>query len=111
MQEETIVINKNLLTKIRSRAQTIKLLAKDKDLIKEAEEILDLINKESSKNTESLIERIEQKMRETKNSNPELNANLYIIHRNLVRNKISEQDALVLFEMYLSSEPFEKRIY
>jgi hypothetical protein len=111
MGEDKIVICKDILIKIKSRAQTIKLLCKDKALIKEADEILDLLSKELNKDTETVTEKIEQKMRETRKLNPDLNANLYILHRNLVKNKITEENALELFKMYLESEKFDKKIY
>lgn len=111
MGEDKIVVSKDILIKIKSRAQTIKSLCKDKTLIKEAEEILDLVNKELNKDTETVMEKIERKMRETKGVNPDLNANLYILHRNLTNNKITKEDALALYKMYLDSEIFDKKIY
>ncbi|MBE6068709.1 MAG: hypothetical protein E7211_13590 [Clostridium lundense] len=111
MGEDKIVVSKDILIKIRSRAQTIKSLCKDKALVKEADEILDLISKELSKDTETVMEKIQQKMRETKTLNPDLNADLYIVYRNLIKNKITEEDALALYKMYLESEIFDKKIY
>lgn len=106
-----MVVSKDILIKIKSRAQTIKLLCKDKVLVKEADEILDLISKELNKDTETVLEKIEKKMKETRNVNPDLNANLYILRRNLMKNKITEEDALALYTMYLESEVFDKKIY
>lgn len=111
MGEDKIVISKDILIKIKSRAQTIKSLCKDKVLIKEADEILDLVNKELNKDTETVLEKIEQKMKETRNLNPDLNASLYILYRNLMKNKITEEDALALYKAYLESEIFDKKIY
>lgn len=111
MGDDKIVICRDILIKIKSRAQIIKSSCKDKALIKEADQILDLVTKELNKDTETVLEKIEQKMRETRKSNPDLNANLYILHRNLVNNKITEENALELLKMYLESEQFDKKIY
>lgn len=111
MGEDKRVVSKDVLIKIKSRAQTIKSLCKDKALIKEADEILDLINKELNKDAETVMEKIEQKMKETRNVNPDLNASLYILYRNLMKNKITEEDALELYKTYLESEVFDKKIY
>ncbi|WP_186429922.1 hypothetical protein [Clostridium sp. BSD9I1] len=111
MGADKMVVSKDILIKIKSRAQTIKSLCKDKVLVKEADEILDLISKELNKDTETVLEKIEKKMKETRNVNPDLNANLYILRRNLMKNKITEEDALALYTMYLESEVFDKKIY
>ncbi|WP_125152158.1 hypothetical protein [Clostridium rectalis] len=111
MGEDKIVLDKEILTKIQSRATAIKLISNDKQIIKEASEILSIIEEQFKVNSVSLLERINQKMKETKLSNPELNANLYILYRKLSDNKISEEDAAVLYDLYVSSEPFDKKIY
>lgn len=111
MGEEKILVNKETLTKIQSRATAIKLIAKDKQIIKEAQDILEMIDKELDQNSLSLIEKINKKMKETKLSDPELNANLYILYRKLSDGKISEQDAAELFERYVDLQPFDKTIY
>ncbi|WP_027624852.1 hypothetical protein [Clostridium lundense] len=109
--EDKILISKDILKKIQSRAITIKLVSTDRQITKEAEEILEIINVQLKENSLSLLERIDKKMKETKLSDPELNANLYILYRNLSGGKISEQDADALFELYIKSEPFNKTIY
>ncbi|KAJ51170.1 hypothetical protein BD780_002376 [Clostridium tetanomorphum] len=109
--EEKLLIHKETLVRIQSRAMAIKFLSKDKQLTKEVEEILELIDKEIKANSMSLIEKIEHKMKETKLTNPEMNANLYILYRKLSDGKISETDASALFELYINTEPFDKKIY
>lgn len=111
MVEEKLLVNKDVLIKIQSRAIAIKLMAKDKQIIKEAEDMLEMIDKELKENSLSLLEKIDQKMKETKLTDAELNANLYILYRKLSDNKISEQDAAALFDMYVSSQSFDKTIY
>lgn len=111
MSEDKILISKDILTKIQSRAIAIKLASKDRQIIKEAEDILEIINAQLKENSLSLLEKIDKKMKETKLADPELNANLYILYRNLSDGKISEQDADALFELYVKSEPFNKTIY
>ncbi len=58
----------------------------------------------------SLKEKISSKMKETKNSDPNMNANLYILYRNLVNGRITEEEALELYNMYIKIEPYDKTI-
>lgn len=107
---DKLIVSEEIILKIQSRANAIKVLANDKQVLKEAEELLDIIEEILEDNTMTLVEKIEQKMRETKFTDPEMNASLYILHRKLSDGKISPQDAMALFEMYISSESFDKRI-
>ncbi|GAA0724231.1 hypothetical protein GCM10008905_17830 [Clostridium malenominatum] len=107
---DKLIVSEEIILKIQSRANAIKVLANDKQVLKEAEELLDIIEEILEDNTMTLVEKIEQKMRETKFTDPEMNASLYILHRKLSDGKISPQDAMALFEMYVSSESFDKRI-
>lgn len=109
--EEKILISKECIDKIRSGLNTIKVVTKDKNIKKEAEELLRLLEAETSGNELSLDERILKKMRETKNVDPDMNANLYILHRKLVNNQITEQQALQMFEMYIKDEGNGLRFY
>lgn len=109
--EQKILISKECIDKIRSGLNTIKVVTKDKNIKKEAEELLRLLEAETSGNELSLDERILKKMRETKNVDPDMNANLYILHRKLVNNQITEQQALQMFEMYIKDEGNGLRFY
>lgn len=107
---DKLVVDEEIVFKIQSRANAIKVLSKDKQVLKEVEELLDIVEKILEDNTMTLSEKIEKKMKETKFTDPEMNASLYILHRKLSDGKISPQDAVALFEMYMSSESFDKRI-
>ncbi|MBC2582118.1 hypothetical protein [Clostridium sp. DJ247] len=101
---EKVLIGKELIVKIQSGLHTIRLTTKDKNIKKEAETLLKLLETETTFNSLSLEEKILQKMKETKGTDPDLNANLYILHRKLVNKQISEQQALQLLEMYIKTE-------
>ncbi|WP_315114316.1 hypothetical protein [uncultured Clostridium sp.] len=109
--EEKLLVGHEVVTKIQSRAIAIKLTSKDRQVIKEAEEILEIIENILKDNTLTLNEKIEKKMRDTKFSDPEMNANLYILYRKLSDGKISPKDAEALFQLYINTEPFDKKIY
>jgi hypothetical protein len=55
-----------------------------------------------------LEELIANKLAETKRKNPDLNATLYMLYWNLKREKISEEEAVELFNQLLKSEKFDK---
>ena len=108
--EEKVLISKVCIQKIKMGLKTIKLNEKNKNLKKEASEMPNMIDKELSDDSESLEEKILEKMKETKKSDPDMNANLYILYRNLVDNKISEERPLRLSSMYVKIEPYNKII-
>lgn len=111
MANEKIKFNLESVDKIKSRVKAIKLMSKDKEISKLANEVIELLEHEIEENSISLMEKIELKMRESKFSDPELNANLYMVYRNLMDDKISEKDAEEMYQLYVKSESFDKKIY
>lgn len=111
MSQDKISVSEESMDKIRSRAKAIKLISKDRQVIKIAEEIMQIAGAEIDENSLDIMGKIEKKMKETKFTDPDLNANLYILYRNLMDKKISEKDAEELYEMYSKFEPFDKKIY
>jgi len=77
-------------------------------LRKKASELLNLLEDKPMIKVNSLYEMIEDKMKETKYTNSELNVNLYLLYRKLIDEKISEKEALDTFEMYMKEEEFNK---
>lgn len=111
MAGDKLIIDKDILKKIQSRVMGIKLTTKERPIAKDAEEVIQIINKVFEDNLTTLIEKIEQKMKDVRYSDPEMNASLYILYRKLVDEKISAKDAAALFEIYIKSEPFDRKIY
>lgn len=109
--EEKIYIDKQLIEKVRNGLSTIKMTSREKDIKKEAERLFNILEEELSINTLPLEERILKKMRETKTTDPDMNANLYILHRKLVNRQISEKQALEMFETYVKIEPYETKMF
>ncbi|MCT8976119.1 hypothetical protein N4T77_05855 [Clostridium sp. CX1] len=103
---EKILINKECIDKIKAGMHTIRLTTKEKSIKKEVEALIKLLEDEINLDNLSLEERILKKMKETKSVDPEMNANLYILHRKLVNGQIGEQQALELFEMYVKTDRF-----
>lgn len=87
------------------------MTTKDKIIKKEAERLFNLLEEELSINSLSLEERILKKMKETKTTDPDMNANLYILHRKLVNRQITEKQALEMFEVYVKIEPYETKMF
>lgn len=111
MSKDKIKFNVESVEKIKSRIKAIKLMSKDKEISKLAVEVIELLENEIKENSITLMEKIELKMKETKFSDPELNANLYMVYRNLMDDKISEKDAEEIYELYVKSEFFDKKLY
>ncbi|WPC41012.1 hypothetical protein [Clostridium sp. JS66] len=109
--EEKMYIDKQLVEKVRNGLNTIKMTSREKSIKKEAERLFNILEEELSINTLSLEERILKKMRETKTTDPDMNANLYILHRKLVNHQITEKQALEMFETYVKIEPYDTKIF
>ncbi len=109
--EKSISLDKESIAKLRAGLNTIKLTSKEKDIVKEATKLFDFLNEQISIASLSLEERILQKMRETKTTDPDMNANLYILHRKLVNGQIDQKQALEMFEMYVKIEPYDTKMY
>ncbi len=50
-------------------------------------------------------------MKEVRLDNPELNSKLYILYRKLSDGKITEEDARILYDVYIKSQAYDKLIY
>jgi hypothetical protein len=108
---EKILIRKQVIDKVMAGLHTIRLTSKEKNIQKEAEILVKLLGDEIVVDNESLEEKILQKMKETKSTDPEMNANLYILHRKLVNGQISEAYALELFEGYVRTDNMNNSFY
>lgn len=109
--EGKMYIDRQLIEKVRNGLSTIKVTSKEKNVRKEAERLFNLLEEELSINSLSLEERILKKMKETKTTDPDMNANLYILHRKLVNRQITEKQALEMFEVYVKIEPYETKMF
>lgn len=110
-EENKMLVNKDNLAKIKSRANAIKVMTTDKGILQNISDILQIIDKEIEDNTLSILDKIEKKMKDSRRSDPEMHASLYILYRKLSDGKISEKEAYNLYNMYISTEPFDKKIY
>lgn len=108
---EKILINKKILENIKTGLNAIKLMSNEKNTKKEIERLMNILNEELQISILSIEEKILKKMKETKRSDPEMNANLYILHRKLVNKQITEQQAAELYDMYVKIEPYETKIF
>lgn len=108
---EKILISKEIIDKIKAGLHTIRLTTKEKSIQKEAATLVKLLEAETNMDSLSLEEKILQKMKETKSTDPDMNANLYILHRKLVNGQISEQQALELFEAYVRTDNMNNGFY
>lgn len=109
-QIEKILVSKECINKIKTELKVIKVNTRDKNLKRELTGLLDMLENELNYDGVSLKEKIMDKMKETKNSDPNMNANLYILYRNLVNGRISDEQALELYNMYVKIEPYDKTI-
>lgn len=108
---EKILISKQIVDKVKAGLHTIRLTTKEKSIQKEAATLVKLLEAETNANSSSLEDRILEKMKETKGTDPDMNANLYILHRKLVNGQISEQQALELLEIYVKTDNLNNGFY
>ncbi|ANP69845.1 hypothetical protein GTH52_02430 [Clostridium tyrobutyricum] len=109
-QNEKVLISRECIEKIRTELKIIKVNTNNRNFKKDVSKLLDMLESELNYDNISLKEKIFSKMKETKNSDPSMNANLYILYRNLVNGRITEEEALELYNMYIKIEPYDKTI-
>ncbi len=109
-QNEKVLISRKCIEKIRTELKIIKVNTNNRNFKKDVSKLLDMLESELNYDNISLKEKISSKMKETKNSDPNMNANLYILYRNLVNGHITEEEALELYNMYIKIEPYDKTI-
>lgn len=97
---EKVLFQKDSLEKIETKLRGLKLTVKDKEVQSEINEILELFDEGLKTKNVSLKEMIEDKMNETKFSDPEQHFKLYMLYRKLEENKITEEEALKVYELY-----------
>jgi len=96
---EKIFVKKDSLGKILTKLRGLKVMAKDKEMQLTIDQILELLDDELKVKDISVEEMIRDKMDETKISNPEKHLKLYMLYRKLVENKITEEEALNIYEL------------
>ncbi|GFZ30975.1 hypothetical protein CSC2_15010 [Clostridium zeae] len=101
--DEYIVLRKDDVEKIKNKLNILKLLVEDPYAKEKVEEVLGIVNTDQSKSeSKSIDEVIYNKMKETKSTNPELSADLYVIYRKLQEKKINPAEAIRLYKIYIS---------
>lgn len=111
MEKNKILISKDCIDKLILGLKSIKVSTTNKTLVKDIERLLKLLNDELREDSIPLKDKILDKMKETKGIDPELNANLYILYRNLDNGYINEEQAQELFGAYVKMESYNKKIY
>lgn len=106
-ETKSILMDREILQKVKVKISQIEKISQEPIIKEMSKEILELLNKKDlNKNKEfieeTLLEQMKQKMKSTKDK--DLNLKLYMLYRKLEEQKISEEDALRLYEMYLDTE-------
>ena len=97
---EKILVKKENLQKIQTNLKVLRVMTNDKDALKTIDEMIYIINEELKEKYVSIKEKIKDRMEKTKNTDPELNFNLYMLYRKLSDGKIDEEEALKAYEIY-----------
>lgn len=101
--DEYMVLSKDDVEKMKNKLNIIKLIVEDPYAKEKVEEVLTIINKDKTNDEAvSIEELIYNKMKETKSTNPEMNADLYVIYRKLQEEKIDPAEAMRLYKIYIS---------
>lgn len=111
-EKSKVVIDKLYFDKLISELKSLSTVCGDqyvKEKLIELNKSLSKINDEQNKI--SVEERIANKMEEMKGKDSDLNARLYILHQDLKRGKLSEEEALEIFERYVRQKDFDRLVY
>ncbi len=109
-ESEKVFIPKESIDKLISGLKSIRITTREKATRKEVDKLLDLLQEDLNQKNIPLKEQILEKMKESKGVDPNLNANLYILYRNLDSGRITEEQAFELFQMYVRIDPYNKTI-
>ncbi|MFX0548798.1 hypothetical protein ACOAKC_05615 [Hathewaya histolytica] len=109
-KSDKILFHIDTVKKIKSILEEIKILSQDKPVMDKLEEINCILennnivhNENSSKDEEEkLLDLIYNKMKSTKDK--DLNVKLYMLYRKLEDEKISNEEARELYEVYIKTE-------
>lgn len=113
MAKDSISISSTGFEKIVSEIRTLSIICTDDVVKKRLMELINHLNRisDGAEDIMSIEDIIGKKLEETKRTNKELNADLYILYQNLIRGKISEEKAKQIFEDYLRMEEYNKGNY
>ena len=111
MINKKVLVSEELFSKITSTLKTIKVRSKDKEIVKEVSELLYKLENENKEDTATVAEKIKQKMNEMKSIDPATHADLYMLYRNVMDNRISEDEALRMFEMHNTKPSYNEYDY
>lgn len=89
-----------IIEKIQLELKNIEIICSDYVAKEKIHMLLELIELETEENKMILSELIQDKIRETRGVNSELNTNFYMLYRKLCENKISILEAKEIYEMY-----------
>ena len=99
---EKILINKEILEKIKGRLEGLRLMSSEKDVKKDIESLIQILSDEIDSEKLSFRDLLDEKIRDTKYSDSELNFKLYMLRRKLEDGKISDEEALKAYDLYVS---------
>jgi len=108
MINKKILVSEELFSKITATLKTIKVRSKDKEIVKEVSELLCKLENENKEDITTVTEKIKLKMNEMKSVDPAIHADLYILYRNVIDNRISEDEALRIFEMHNTNPSYNE---
>lgn len=89
-----------IIERIQQELKEIEFICADYVVKERVHKLLELIELETEENKIILLELIQDKIRETRGVNSELNTNFYLLHRKLIENKITILEAKGTYEMY-----------
>ncbi|GAA0746357.1 hypothetical protein [Clostridium oceanicum] len=112
IEDKKISVKEGLLEKILSELNEVQTLSSERLLQEKVGILIKYIENLVENKDEIPFETIiYNKMREVRLKDPELNSKLYILYRKLSDKKISEEDARIMYDVYIKSQAFDKMIY
>lgn len=95
-----------VIEKIKTELKEIKELNSAYEMRNRINMLLKYIDDDTTGDKSAFLDIIFIKLKEAKDINPQLNASLYLLYRNLSDDKITIQEAQKLFDMYINEYEF-----
>lgn len=111
---DDILVSKQFIENILSKINEIVKISNSTSVNEKLIEIKDYIQGNMTiieHDSEELANLIKIKMKEIKNIDPDLETRYYMLHQDLVNNRITQEKAQDLYKVYSKLQEFEKKIY
>lgn len=114
MTYKKVLVDEDFLLETISTLKAIEKNSREKDTVERLHKLIkhmDSIIYKDEIDKNSLIEKVFASMKESRNKNPELESRLYILHQDLINNRITFEKGSEIFDSIMRLENYGSTMY